>query len=608
MNYKSLKDNHIYLFFLLVALFIIPSPLIANSQLQLENNISSYTNFKVDYYMEESGSDVGIEKISNLLFTKQIPNTFSFGYKENNFWFHFSVYNNSYESQDMILELTEIIHKTVDLYILSNSLVHKKNGLRIPVKSREIKEATPSFSLHFLPYEHKELYVHLSSIYGVFGALEIKTKEQYKKDIQLKKYLYLIYFTAVIIIALYNLIIFLYLREKVYIYYIVYVFVFILWAANYKGILLPYIDMKIYDYLQMTIPIFFILFILFSQSILETKNKFPILHKILSAFILICIVSLIWMTISMHSGFYFMNMIAIPLFPFLILASFWALHKNHNSAKIYLIALTIYIIGMSLLSLLALGLLPYSILLSHAAIIGSFFEIILFSLLLAYRINRVRHIALKTQKELIKQQKTESTRLFHTVAEKTKALNRAKEALEKELAKKETLEQHLKHLASTDPMTELLNRRAFFDICDKEMIEASSKEHALTCLIIDIDHFKTVNDTYGHDVGDQVIITIAKLMIENTRTMDYIGRIGGEEFAILMPQTDIEAAYQISDRLRENIAKHKIIIDNKVINITVSIGLSYLNHEDQNIHSLLKRADTALYEAKESGRNQVCCI
>jgi diguanylate cyclase len=608
MKYKSLKYISTYIFFFIITLFIIPSSLSAKSQLRLENNISSYTDFQVDYYMEEAGPSMGIEKISNLLFTKQISNAFSFGYKENNFWFHFSVYNNSDKSKDMILELTEIIHKTVDLYIVSDSLIHKKNGLAVPIEKREIKESTPSFSLHFSPYENKEIYVHLSSIYGVFGAINIKTKEQFKKDIQLKKYLYLIYFTAVIIIALYNLIIFLYLREKVYIYYIAYVFVFILWAANYKGVLLPYIDMEIYDYLQTTIPIFFVLFILFSQSILETKNNFPILHKILSTFILVCTVSLIWMMVSMHSGFYFMNIIAIPLFPFLILASFWALHENHNSAKIYLIALTIYIIGMSLLSLLALGVLPYSILLSHTAIIGSFFEIILFSLLLAYRINRVRHIALKTQKELINQQKTESSRLFHTVAEKTMALHRAKEELEKELAKKEILEKHLQHLASTDPMTELLNRRAFFNICDTEMINASSKNHELTCLIVDIDHFKAINDTYGHDMGDKVIKTIATLMIENTRTVDYIGRIGGEEFAILMPDTDRESAFQIADRLRENISQHKILLDNKAVYITVSIGLSYLTHEDKNIHTLLKRADTALYDAKENGRNQVCYI
>ncbi|HFU77630.1 MAG TPA: GGDEF domain-containing protein [Epsilonproteobacteria bacterium] len=600
-----------YIKYLLTSLLffsIFTSQATAKAHIDLDENTSSYTDFTVNYLMEKPGQNMDIEEVSNLNFAQETSNAFSFGYKENTFWFHFSVFNNSPETKNMVLEFTEIIHKTVDLFVVSNHISHRENGLRIRVKNREIKESNPSFPLTFSPYENKDIYLKVSSIYGVFGAIQLKTKEQFNADLQLKKYLYLIYFTAVIVIGLYNLILFFYLKEKIYLYYIAYVFIFVVWAANYKGILLPFISMKTYDLLQITIPLFFIFFILFSQAIVETKKYFPVLHKILSSFILVCLVSLGLMFLSMHSGFYFINAAAIPLFPLLIVVSFGALYHKHHAAKIYLIALSIYIIGMSLLSLLALGILPYTLLLSHSAMIGSFFEIILFSLLLAYRINAVREDSKKTQQELILQQRTESTRLFHTVAEKTKALHRAKEQLEKELAKKEILEQHLKHLASTDPMTGLLNRRSFFDICDQAMIDASTKEKALTCLIVDIDHFKNINDTYGHDMGDKVIKNIAQLMLDNTRTLDHVGRIGGEEFAILMSDTDMESAYQISDRLRENISKYKMLLNDKSVSVTVSIGLSYLTHEDKNIHTLLKRADTALYEAKENGRNQVCCI
>ncbi|HHD79557.1 MAG TPA: GGDEF domain-containing protein [Epsilonproteobacteria bacterium] len=600
-----------YIKYLLTSLLffsIFTSQATAKAHIDLDENTSSYTDFTVNYLMEKPGQNMDIEEVSNLNFAQETSNAFSFGYKENTFWFHFSVFNNSPETKNMVLEFTEIIHKTVDLFVVSNHISHRENGLRIRVKNREIKESNPSFPLTFSPYENKDIYLKVSSIYGVFGAIQLKTKEQFNADLQLKKYLYLIYFTAVIVIGLYNLILFFYLKEKIYLYYIAYVFIFVVWAANYKGILLPFISMKTYDLLQITIPLFFIFFILFSQAIVETKKYFPVLHKILSSFILVCLVSLGLMFLSMHSGFYFINAAAIPLFPLLIVVSFGALYHKLHAAKIYLIALSIYIIGMSLLSLLALGILPYTLLLSHSAMTGSFFEIILFSLLLAYRINAVREDSKKTQQELILQQRTESTRLFHTVAEKTKALHRAKEQLEKELAKKEILEQHLKHLASTDPMTGLLNRRAFFDICDQAMIDASTKEKALTCLIVDIDHFKNINDTYGHDMGDKVIKNIAQLMLDNTRTLDHVGRIGGEEFAILMSDTDMESAYQISDRLRENISKYKMLLNDKSVSVTVSIGLSYLTHKDKNIHTLLKRADTALYEAKENGRNQVCCI
>lgn len=590
-----------------IILFLLPTALWPTiPTVNLEQDISSYNDFQVEYLVEKPGESLGIEEISKLPFTKTISNAFTFGYKENNFWFRFSVYNDSEEPKNMVLELTEIIHKKVDLYILSDLIIHKKNGLRIPVEEREIQESNPAFSLHFAPYETKELYVNIASIYAVFGALKLKTPEQFHKDTQFKNNIYIFYFGAIIAIALYNLFIFFYLREKIYLYYVSYVLVFVLWAANYKGLLLPYTRIETYDILQVTIPIFFTMLILFSQAVLETKKHFSLFHKILNGFIIILVISFVWMLISMHSGFYFMNLVSSPLLPFLLFMSFWALYKGHKIAKIYLVGLSIYIVSMILISQLALGTLPYSILLSNAPLIGSFFEIMLFSLLLAYRINMFREETLDVQEKLIAQQRTESSRLFHAVAEKTVALNIANKQLAEELEEKKELEKHLKHQASTDPLTGLMNRRSFFDTCTKEMEHAIRYDTELSYLTIDIDKFKAINDTYGHPFGDEVIRSLAQQMIENSRTTDYIGRIGGEEFAILMPATGMDSAFHIADRLRENIAKHKIIFENKVVQVTVSIGLSYYRKKDNDIQTIIKRSDKALYEAKDSGRDKVC--
>jgi len=590
-----------------IILFLLPTTLWPTiPKVNLKNNISSYNDFQVEYLMEKPGESLGIEEISKMPFTKKISNSFTFGYKENNFWFRFSVYNDSKESKNMVLEFTEIFHKTVDLYILSDPIIHKKNGLRIPVAEREIQESNPAFSLHFAPYEMKELYVNIASIYAVFGALKLKTPEQFHKDTHFKNDTYIFYFGAIIAIALYNLFIFFYSREKIYFYYVSYVLAFVIWAANYKGLLLPYITIETYDILQVTIPIFFTILILFSQTVLETKKYFSLLHKILNGFIIILVISFVWMLISMHSGFYFMNLVSSPLLPFLLFMSFWALYKGHKIAKIYLIGLSIYIVSMILISQLALGTLPYSILLSNAPLIGSFFEIMLFSLLLAYRINMFREETLDIQEKLIAQQSTESSRLFHAVAEKTVALNNANKQLAKELEEKKELEKHLKHQASTDPLTGLMNRRSFFDTCTKEMEHAIRYDTELSYLTIDIDKFKAINDTYGHPFGDEVIRSLAQQMVKNSRTTDYIGRIGGEEFAILMPATGMDSAFHIADRLRENIAKHKIIFENKVVQVTVSIGLSYYRKKDNDIQTIIKRSDKALYEAKDSGRDKVC--
>jgi len=590
-----------------IILFLLPTTLWSTlPKVNLENNISSYNDFQVEYLEEKPGESLGIEEISKMPFTELISNAFTFGYKENNFWFRFSVYNDSKEAKTMILEFTEIFHKKVDLYIVSDPIRHIKNGLRVPVQERNIKESNPAFSLQFSPYETKELYVNIASIYAVFGALQLKTLEQFHKDTQLKNNMYFFYFGAVIIIALYNLFIFIYFREKIYIFYVSYVLIFVIWASNYKGVLLPYISMKTYDLLQITIPIFFTLLILFTQTVLETKKHFSLLHKVLNGFIVVLFISFVWMLLFMHSGFYFMNLAASPLLPFLLLVAIWALYKGQKFAKIYLFGLIIYIISMLLISQLALGILPYSILLSNAPIIGSIFEIILFSLLLAYRVNLLREETLDAQEKLIAQQRTESTRLFHAVAEKTLALNNANRQLEEELEKKKKLEKELTFQASTDSLTGLMNRRSFFSVCSKEMKRAIRSNTELSFLTVDIDKFKDVNDTYGHPFGDEVIRSISDLMIENTRDMDYVGRIGGEEFAILMPATDIDSAFQMADRLRINIAKYKIIFENEMTQVSISIGLSCLRREDSEIETIVDRSDKALYEAKESGRNKVC--
>ena len=588
---------------------MVPTTLLsAIPTVNLEKNISYYDDFKLEYLEEKPNESLGIEKISKMPFTEIISNAFTFGYKENNFWFRFSVHNDSKEARTMFLEFTEMFHKKVDLYILSdNMIIHKKNGLRIPVEEREVQETNPVFSLQFSPHETKEVYVNIASFYGIFGSFQLKTPEQFHKDTQLKSNMYFFYFGAVIIIALYNLFIFFYFREKIYIFYVSYVLIFVIWASNYKGILLPYISMKTYDNLQVSIPIFFTFLVLFTQTVLETKKYFPFFHKVLNGFIVLLFICFVWMLLFIHSGFYFMNLSTSPLLPFLLFVAAWTLYKGQKLAKIYLFGLIIYIISMILISQLALGILPYSILLSNAPIIGSFFEIILFSLLLAYRINMLREETLEAQEKLIIQQRTEGTRLFHTVSEKTLALNTANKQLAEELEEKKELEKHLKYQASTDPLTGLTNRRAFFDTCTKEIEHAIRYDTELSYLTIDIDKFKAINDTYGHPFGDEVIRSLAQQMTKNSRTTDYIGRIGGEEFAILMPATGLNSAFHIADRLRENIAKHKIIFENKVVQITVSIGLSHVRKQDRDIQTIIKRSDEALYEAKESGRNRVVC-
>ena len=168
------------------------------------------------------------------------------------------------------------------------------------------------------------------------------------------------------------------------------------------------------------------------------------------------------------------------------------------------------------------------------------------------------------------------------------------------------MERELKQLASTDPLTGALNRRHFWRVADMEVQRHRRYFRELSVLIMDIDHFKRVNDTFGHPAGDKVLLGLVKSSMQNLRKSDLFGRIGGEEFAVLLVETHAEGAMEVADRLRRRLAEKQTMVNGKTpIQFTVSIGVTHVRREDETLNDMIKRADKALYQAKNNGRNRV---
>lgn len=159
--------------------------------------------------------------------------------------------------------------------------------------------------------------------------------------------------------------------------------------------------------------------------------------------------------------------------------------------------------------------------------------------------------------------------------------------------------------ANTDPLTELSNRRPFLKTLNLEFERARRSGLGLTVAMIDLDHFKRVNDTYGHDAGDIVLRSVSGMLIAEFRSIDLIGRLGGEEFAVVFPDTELDGAVTASSRLLNIIRSTKIQVDDAQIGITASIGLAVASPEVPNGPAMLKRADELLYQAKNNGRDQL---
>ena len=157
-------------------------------------------------------------------------------------------------------------------------------------------------------------------------------------------------------------------------------------------------------------------------------------------------------------------------------------------------------------------------------------------------------------------------------------------------------------MAVTDKLTGLYNRHKFYQIASQELQRSMRHERPLALILFDIDHFKKINDTYGHDVGDYVLKTIAKILRKNMRRYDYAFRWGGEEFIVLAPETDAKGAMKLADKIRRLIASHPF---DKAGNVTVSLGVSvYMPGSNVTIDDVIKKADNALYISKKEGRNR----
>jgi len=165
------------------------------------------------------------------------------------------------------------------------------------------------------------------------------------------------------------------------------------------------------------------------------------------------------------------------------------------------------------------------------------------------------------------------------------------------------LNEQLQRSANTDPLTGIYNRRYFFDISKKILADAQKEGRVMSIAMMDIDHFKKINDTYGHDVGDRVIQKSVEVIKAHLRSEDIFIRFGGEEFLLLMPHTPPKEAQKRCEEIRKSIEASRMI-DEKT-EVTMSIGLSFLHPDDRDIDQIVKRADNALYQAKRGGRNRV---
>ena len=161
------------------------------------------------------------------------------------------------------------------------------------------------------------------------------------------------------------------------------------------------------------------------------------------------------------------------------------------------------------------------------------------------------------------------------------------------------------YLANIDPLTKSMTRRQFFHMGESEFLRFARYRRQLSILVLDADYFKNINDTYGHYAGDLVLRSLSLVILEQKRAQDTYGRLGGEEFALLLPETSLHQAKIVAERVQKVWSQTSCDVEGHIIHSTVSIGVAEANEQDQTFEDILRRADRMMYKAKEAGRNQV---
>ncbi|MEM7018988.1 MAG: diguanylate cyclase [Pseudomonadota bacterium] len=391
---------------------------------------------------------------------------------------------------------------------------------------------------------------------------------------------------------LYNLFLMFATRDSAYTYYVSYLTAVLLSWLTYLGLLNQY-SFTDSQFIPDVGTAFFGTFVQmaswrFTQVFLQTHRYAPRLHYLLWVLIGLSVLLLLLMLTIRGTAILFLLLgVCSAILPFI---GFIVWRRGFIPARFFVIAWTIYCFSSAYFQFTSILQGTASEALLFAFLGSHILEALLLSFALADRINLMRREKEEIERQYREELNRAKSELEHQVEVRTQELLNAKESAET--------------LASTDMLTQLNNRRAFFERAEPVLKLAARHTQPLSLIFTDIDHFKRINDTYGHAAGDEILKTVADTLRNTARETDIAGRIGGEEFVLLLPNTPQADAAQLAERLRLAIAELDVSYQAQPLSLTASFGVAALM-PDNTLENLLSRADAALYEAKSSGRNRV---
>jgi len=554
---------------LFLLLFSFISILYADMPLKaLDLSVSNHTIGQSMLEYEDPSANMTLSDIRHLSlrnFTPLNKPVASHPFTSSAFWYQFKVSNQKNIPLSRLIVFEPAWLDSISMTVVSadGKVESYQGGNTYPYSKRSIDHYLINFN-HLFETGISTVYVRVKTRDPFIVSISVMGKAAFfAEQVNASLCIGLVY-GGILAMLLYNLFLFVGMKARYYAYYVLFLGAFFTMSASYNGYTFMYLFSNfptVQNWAQSTSIYFFILTaLLFARSFLKLEKYHHTLYIITTY--LMFIIAGIAILVASIGGYHYHVMFSIILVMlmsmYLFVIALYSLLRGNRSARFFLLGATSGLIGFFITALTVMSFIPYTYLTYKASDIGMYIDVILLSMALADRMKNTHEKKIIAEKE-----------------------------------------------AKTDILTELFNRRAYHETAKMEYQRLLRYHRTLSVIMFDVDHFKHVNDTYGHETGDNVLKCVATIVEGVIREYDYAFRLGGDEFLLLLPETNEEQALLLAERIRKRIENKKFIVKNNKFTVTASFGISQYNNMDTSIESIAKRADKALYEVKNTGRNSV---
>ncbi len=548
------------------------TPVIALSNDSPVAEVAAYSEYLLD-----RGGALSYEDIAGkaLPFTRHARNSFQFSFKKATLWFRCRIAPAAAGGSEQLLAFDNAALGSVTAYVpvMGNGgagIRVFRGGWQQAGKSDETPFFVPTFALPMNIDPSRPLVVRVSTPYALQFRATLYTDHAFHEN-GFILFLFIGFFAGILIaMLLYNMVLYVFVRDRHYIFYILYIFFLLIWQCLLFGLFhyfWPGPGVVLISFITVFSGLMMLFAIVFAIVFLRTARTAPrhdIILKGMAAVmgLIVFLVFLRQLWISNVLAYVAGQAGSVLVFT----SGISSLRSGYKPARYYLAAVALFLLASIIFIFRFYGVLPNNPLTMHIMLFGSAAEAVLLSLALGYRIRMMAE-----QEHILKER-----------------------------------EKSLQTISVTDELTGLFNRRFLNASLEKKIAAARRGNTDLSVLMLDVDHFKDFNDTYGHQEGDLVLSTLGKVVTYALREEDIACRYGGEEFVVILHNADMNAALDVAERIRANFESVPFRPGTKHdLHVTVSIGAITVE-PDETPERIILRADRAMYRAKQFGRNRVC--